>query len=139
MFLAEVYAHQGRLMEAAKLFKDNRMNHRAMAMYADLRMFDLAQECLNSSSESSDKDKAQLMRMKAEWASKINEPRVAAEMYLVAGEKVKAIQIVGENKWTDMYVRLMQCLILMLLLLLSQTQAETNSEMLRVFEMVIVR
>lgn len=70
-----------------------------MAMYADLRLFDLAQEYLGGGDSV---DKTELMKRKAEWAAKINEPRAAAEMYLVAGEKLKAIEIMGENQWTDM-------------------------------------
>lgn len=99
IFLADVYAHQGRFGEAARLYKDNGEEHRAMAMYADLRLFDLAQEYLGGGDSA---DKSLLMRRKAEWAAKINEPRAAAEMYLVAGEKLKAIEIMGENSWTDM-------------------------------------
>jgi intraflagellar transport protein 122 len=44
-----------------------------------------------------------LTRKKADWAKSINEPRAAAEMYLSAGETIKAIDIVAENGWIDMY------------------------------------
>lgn len=98
-FLADVYAHQGRFAEAARLYKDCGEEHKAMAMYADLRLFDLAQEYLGGGDSV---DKTELMKRKAEWAAKINEPRAAAEMYLVAGEKLKAIEIMAENQWTDM-------------------------------------
>lgn len=43
-----------------------------------------------------------LTKMKADWAKSINEPRAAAEMYLAAGETMKAINIVAENGWIDM-------------------------------------
>ena len=43
-----------------------------------------------------------LIKKKADWAAKINEPRAAAEMYLSAGETIKAIEIIGEHGWIDM-------------------------------------
>lgn len=49
-------------------------------------------------------DRKQLIKKKADWARNINEPRAAAEMYLSAGETHKAIDIMGENGWIDMYV-----------------------------------
>lgn len=97
--MAEVYAYQGRFNEAARLFKENGEEDKAVSMYADLRMFDLAQEYLT---EGESNNRSNLLKRKAEWAVKINEPRAAAEMYLVAGEKEKAIEIMGENGWTDM-------------------------------------
>lgn len=47
-------------------------------------------------------DKKDLIKKKAEWAKNINEPRAAAEMFLSAGETLKAIEIMGENGWTEM-------------------------------------
>lgn len=100
-FLGEVYAYQGRFNEAARLWKENGEEDKAVGMYADLRMFDLAQEYLKEG-EGGSGGKSGLLRRKAEWAQKINEPRAAAEMYLVAGDKEKAIEIMGQNGWTDM-------------------------------------
>jgi len=45
-----------------------------------------------------------LMSKQADWASNLNEPKTAAEMYITAGEYVKAIEIIGENGWADMSV-----------------------------------
>ena len=42
MFLADVYAYDGRLFDAAKLYKKSLQEQRAMTMYTDLRMFELA-------------------------------------------------------------------------------------------------
>ena len=53
-------------------------------MYTDLRMFDQANEYLDSAADSS--ERKMLIKKKADWAAKINEPRAAAEMYLSAGE-----------------------------------------------------
>jgi intraflagellar transport protein 122 len=47
-------------------------------------------------------DRKALIRKKADWAKNINEPRVAAEMYLSAGDTRRAIEIIGENGWIDM-------------------------------------
>ncbi|KAB7503457.1 Intraflagellar transport protein [Armadillidium nasatum] len=100
-FMADILAHQGRFSEAAQLYKKSGNSQSAMDMYSDLRMFDLAQEYLTSEDTA---DRKQLIKKKAEWAKNINEPRAAAEMYLSAGETLKAIEIMGENGWTDMLV-----------------------------------
>ena len=65
-------------------------------MYTDLRMFDLANEYLGSG-EGNDMERKLLIKKKADWAAKINEPRAAAEMYLSAGETIKAIDIIGNS------------------------------------------
>ncbi|KAA8590882.1 hypothetical protein FQN60_001825, partial [Etheostoma spectabile] len=80
LFLADVYAYQGKFHEAAKLYKRTGHESRALSMYTDLRMFDYA---------------------KADWAKSSKEPRAAAEMYLSAGEHLKAIDIIGEHGWED--------------------------------------
>ena len=65
-------------------------------MYTGLRMFDLANEYLGSG-EGNDMERKLLIKKKADWAAKINEPRAAAEMYLSAGETIKAIDIIGKG------------------------------------------
>lgn len=47
-------------------------------------------------------DKKLLISKQAEWAQSSNEPRVAAEMYIAAGEHMKAIELIAEHKWSDM-------------------------------------
>ena len=47
-------------------------------------------------------DKKLLITKQADWAKNINEPRAAAEMYLSAGEHLKAIEIIGDHNWADM-------------------------------------
>lgn len=49
------------------------------SIFADLRMFDLAQDYL---SDGESANKSQLLKRKAEWAQKINEPRAAAEVQI---------------------------------------------------------
>ncbi|XP_026688433.1 intraflagellar transport protein 122 homolog, partial [Diaphorina citri] len=73
--------------------------HRAVTMYSDLRMFDLAQEYLGA--ESKNVDQKLLLKKKAEWAEHINEPKTAADMYLSAGEIVKVIEIYAQQGWHE--------------------------------------
>ena len=47
-------------------------------------------------------DKKMLITKQADWARNINEPKAAAEMYISAGEYVKAIEIIGDHGWSDM-------------------------------------
>lgn len=47
-------------------------------------------------------DKKMLITKQADWAKSSNEPKAAAEMYISAGEYVKAIDIIGEHGWADM-------------------------------------
>ncbi len=48
------------------------------------------------------KDTKLLMKKQADWAKNSKEPRAAADMYLTAGEHMKAIEIIGEHGWVDM-------------------------------------
>nr|CAD7413784.1 unnamed protein product [Timema poppensis] len=101
LLTADILAHRGKFREAARLYQKLGQEQRALNMYTDLRMFDLAQEFLGSVDTA---DRKALIRKKADWAHNINEPRAAAEMYLSAGDTVKAIEIIGENSWVDMLV-----------------------------------
>ena len=47
-------------------------------------------------------DKTNLIKKQADWARNINEPRAAAEMYISAGEYLKAIEIIGDHGWAEM-------------------------------------
>lgn len=50
------------------------------------------------------KDTKMLIKKQADWAKNINEPKAAVEMYLSAGEHMKAIEISGDHGWVDMWV-----------------------------------
>ncbi|KAK7605351.1 hypothetical protein V9T40_007209 [Parthenolecanium corni] len=102
-FMGDVLAYEGRFKEASKFYQKADEGHRALAMYTDMRMFDLAQDFVKSESSN---DKKSLIRKKAEWAKNINDPKAAAEMYLSAGEVVKAVDIAIENRWLDMLLEL---------------------------------
>uniref|UniRef100_A0A8C7ZEQ6 Intraflagellar transport protein 122 homolog n=1 Tax=Oryzias sinensis TaxID=183150 RepID=A0A8C7ZEQ6_9TELE len=101
LFLADVYAFQGKFHEAAKLYKRTGHESRALSMYTDLRMFEYAKEFVGTTDVKSSR---MLMAKQADWAKSSNEPRAAAEMYLSAGEHVKAIDIIGEHGWVDMLI-----------------------------------
>lgn len=42
-FMGDVYAYEGKFKEACKFYQKAGSNHKALAMYTDMRMFDLAQ------------------------------------------------------------------------------------------------
>lgn len=41
--IADIYAYKGRFKEAARLYQKANCEHKALTMYTDLRMFDVAQ------------------------------------------------------------------------------------------------
>lgn len=98
---ADNLAFGGKFKEAARLYQKNGYSNKALAMYTDLRMFDLAQEFLKEGDSS---DRKELVRKRAEWACSVHEPRAAAELLLSAGEHERAIEIVAEQGWADVYV-----------------------------------
>ena len=102
VLLAESCAFAGKFKEAARYFQKCNQNLRALEMYSDLRMFDSAQEFLKDGSE---EDKKELVKKRAEWAYSVKEPRAATELLLSAGENRKAIEIVAEQGWADVYVK----------------------------------
>ncbi|NWV11315.1 IF122 protein, partial [Ptilonorhynchus violaceus] len=103
LFLADVYAYQGKFHEAAKLYKRSGHENLALEMYSDLRMFDHAKDFLGSGDP---KDTKMLIKKQADWAKDINEPKAAVEMYLSAGEHMKAIEISGDHGWVDMLIEI---------------------------------
>ncbi|XP_067643813.1 intraflagellar transport protein 122 homolog isoform X2 [Eurosta solidaginis] len=92
------YAYAGKYKEAARLYQKCNQPIRALEMYTDLRMFDLAQEFIKDGSEEA---KRELVKKRAEWAYSVKEPRAAAELLLSAGEHQRAIDIVAEQGWAD--------------------------------------
>lgn len=98
---AELMAFSGKFKEAARLYQKCGHSTKALSMYSDLKMFDLAQEFLKDGEEHSD-DRKELIRRRADWACSVHEPRAAAELLLSAGETKRAIEIVAEQGWTDL-------------------------------------
>ncbi|XP_025019210.1 intraflagellar transport protein 122 homolog isoform X2 [Python bivittatus] len=101
LFLADIYAYQGKFHEAAKLYKRSSHENLALDMYSDLRMFEYAKEFLGSGDP---KDTKMLITKQADWAKNINEPKAAVEMYMTAGEHLKAIEISGDQGWVDVLI-----------------------------------
>ncbi|XP_065066835.1 intraflagellar transport protein 122 homolog isoform X1 [Rhopilema esculentum] len=102
-FLADIFAYQGKFQEAAKLYKKTGNDEKALEMFSDLRQFDFAKEFIGSGDQRNVK---QLIRKQAEWCKSTNDPRAAADMFIAAGEFLKAAEILGENGWTDKLVEL---------------------------------
>uniref|UniRef100_A0A8C5PU28 Intraflagellar transport protein 122 homolog n=1 Tax=Leptobrachium leishanense TaxID=445787 RepID=A0A8C5PU28_9ANUR len=101
LFLADVYAYQGKFLESAKLYKRSGNESRALTMYTDLRMFEFAKDFLGSGDP---KETKNLITKQADWARNIREPKAAAEMYLSAGEHMKAIELSGDHGWLEMLI-----------------------------------
>uniref|UniRef100_A0A8C0K0Z2 Intraflagellar transport protein 122 homolog n=1 Tax=Canis lupus dingo TaxID=286419 RepID=A0A8C0K0Z2_CANLU len=101
LFLADVFSYQGKFHEAAKLYKRSGHENLALNMYTDLRMFEYAKDFLGSGDP---KETKMLITKQADWARNINEPKAAVEMYISAGEHVKAIEITGDHGWVDMLI-----------------------------------
>ncbi|XP_077930949.1 intraflagellar transport protein 122 homolog isoform X2 [Halichoerus grypus] len=101
LFLADVFSYQGKFHEAAKLYKRSGHENLALDMYTDLRMFEYAKDFLGSGDP---KETKMLITKQADWARNINEPKAAVEMYISAGEHVKAIEISGDHGWIDMLI-----------------------------------
>lgn len=95
---ADSLAFAGKFKEAARLYQKSGYSSKALAMYSDLRMFDLAQEFLKDGDSA---DRKELVRKRAEWACSVHEPRAAADLLLAAGENERAIEIVAEQGWSD--------------------------------------
>ncbi|XP_069340501.1 intraflagellar transport protein 122 homolog isoform X6 [Eulemur rufifrons] len=101
LFLADVFSYQGKFHEAAKLYKRSGHENLALDMYTDLCMFEYAKDFLGSGDP---KETKMLITKQADWARNINEPKAAVEMYISAGEHVKAIEISGSHGWVDMLI-----------------------------------
>ncbi len=96
--LGDVMAYRGYFTEAAKLYRQSKNDNKAVSMYTDLKMFEQAQEYMSSDSQ----NKMQLTKKRADWIHNSNEPKAAVEMYLAAGDTIKAIEIIGQHGWIDM-------------------------------------
>jgi len=103
VFLADIFAYQGRFHEAAKLYKNTNNNDKALEMFSDLRQFEYAKEFLGSGDQRNIK---QLIKKQAEWCKTTNDPKAAADMFIAAGEFSKAVEILGENGWADKLIDL---------------------------------
>ncbi|CAB1336162.1 unnamed protein product [Coregonus sp. 'balchen'] len=85
LFLADVYAYQGKFHEAARLYKRTGLDSRALSMYTDLRMFEYAKEFVGAADP---KNTRMLMSKQADWAKNSKEPRAAAQMLIDIARKL---------------------------------------------------
>jgi hypothetical protein len=88
----------GKFQEAAKLFSQANRVERAIAMYSDLCRWDEARQFAHNANPEHSQE---LVRRQAAWAEETNDLGVASETYLKAGDILKAISILGEQKWLD--------------------------------------
>ena len=98
VLIATVLAHMGKFQEAAKLFSQANRVERAIAMYSDLCRWDEARQFAHNANPEHSQE---LVRRQAAWAEETNDLGVASETYLKAGDVLKAISILGEQKWLD--------------------------------------
>nr|CAH0101988.1 unnamed protein product [Daphnia galeata] len=101
VFIGDILAWQGKFNEAARLYRKCGRSDKAVALFTDLRLFDQAQEYLSGDSTV---ERMTILKKRADWAQDIHDPRAAAEMYLNAGEILKAVEIIAANGWTSMLV-----------------------------------
>uniref|UniRef100_A0A8I5QL25 Intraflagellar transport protein 122 homolog n=1 Tax=Homo sapiens TaxID=9606 RepID=A0A8I5QL25_HUMAN len=100
-YLELISSIEGKFHEAAKLYKRSGHENLALEMYTDLCMFEYAKDFLGSGDP---KETKMLITKQADWARNIKEPKAAVEMYISAGEHVKAIEICGDHGWVDMLI-----------------------------------
>ena len=94
-----VMAYAGKFQEAAKLFTKANRADLAIEMFTDLRRWDEARAYSHGAADTG--AAAELMQKQAAWAAEVDNPSVAAETYLAAGDTLKAIGILGEQGWLD--------------------------------------
>jgi intraflagellar transport protein 122 len=92
---AEICAWGGEYQEAAKAYARMGEVEKAINLFVDLRQWDEAKVFAAGNSSIDSKD---LTRRQAEWAEETNDWKKASEMYLSAGDPMRACRIIGENK-----------------------------------------
>jgi len=95
---AEICAWSGDYQEAAKTYARMGEVEKAINLFVDLRQWDEAKVFAAGNSSIDSKD---LTRRQAEWAEETSDWKKAAEMYLAAGDPLRACNIIGENKGND--------------------------------------
>ncbi|GFR60058.1 intraflagellar transport protein 122 [Elysia marginata] len=79
---------------------------KAFIRIRDLRYLELIHAIEEFLGAGDAQDKKLLITKQADWAKSSNEPKAAAEMYISAGEYLKAIDIIGDHGWPDMMIDL---------------------------------
>eukprot|EP01079_Euglenida_sp_SAG-EU17-18_P011137 gene11137-300_t len=99
VFLAEIYAYQGKYGEAAKCYQKCKQTDKAIEMYSDLKMWaDAMALCEN-------KEKLiEQTRKQARWAEEMGDWKEAADSHFKAGEHMHAITIMGDRAWVEQLI-----------------------------------
>jgi intraflagellar transport protein 122 len=107
LFLAEIYAYQGKFDESAKMFVKAGQPELAMDMLCDLRKWKEAKELAAKINNVNLKD---LIFKQASIAEEDKDLKAASELYIAAGEYSKAIHIMGEHQWLDSLIEVCRVL-----------------------------
>jgi intraflagellar transport protein 122 len=100
-----ILAYQSKFSDAAKAFRRAGEENLALALFTDLRMFDMAKEYISGQS---DTDKTSIMLKQAEWAIRNGDTKTAAELYMSAKQYGKAIDLAGKANWADMLLEIVR-------------------------------
>ena len=95
---AEICAWSGDYQGAAKSYARMGEVEKAINLFVDLRQWDEAKVFASGNSSI---DTKELTRRQAEWAEDTNDWKTAAEMYLSAGDPLRACRIIGDNRGKD--------------------------------------
>ena len=95
---AQILAWSGKYQEAAKCYARMGEVSKAINLFVDLRQWEEAKVFAAGTNSI---DSSDLVRRQAEWAEETNDWKKAAEMFLTAGEPLRAVRIIGENKGKD--------------------------------------
>jgi len=94
VFLADIYAYQGKFAKAADLYEKTGNPTKALQMYSDLRMFDKAKQYMTEGDVQSARI---LMQKQAEWSKDSKDPAVMVDILMHAGEEEQAIDLMGKS------------------------------------------
>ncbi|KAI9105021.1 WD40-repeat-containing domain protein [Phlyctochytrium arcticum] len=95
--LADVHAYAGRYQDAAKLYIRTGEPQKAIDMYTELDMWDMATKVAQETKSNPDF----ILKRKAQMQHDRNDLLAAATTYLEVGEFAKAVDILGPNGWLD--------------------------------------
>lgn len=102
-FFGDILANEGKFLDAAKVYCKSNLNNKAVEMYTDLCQFELAKQFMNEPDKMEQKSVVvrELKVKEADWARTKNDPSKACDMYLSAGEYMKAVTLMADNSWTQ--------------------------------------